>query len=206
MIERLRTRLALPLPGLAAQEKMTGRVLPMPEKVPASARPSAVLFLLFGKEESLRLLLIQRTADGRAHSAQISAPGGRWEPADADLRTTALRETEEEVGIAPKDVDVLGELTPLYIPISNFLVHPFVGYAPALPPLILSAHEVDGTLEVPLGWLFSAKAKVTTEVRPSSAPGLVLNVPAYKLEDGNIIWGATAMMLAELESVMTEEK
>jgi 8-oxo-dGTP pyrophosphatase MutT (NUDIX family) len=204
MIERLRIRLTLPLPGLTAQETMTGRVLPMPEEIPASARPSAVLFLLFGEESDLRVLLIQRTADGRAHSAQISAPGGRWEPADADLRTTALRETEEEVGIAPKDVDVLGKLTPLYIPVSNFLVHPFVGYTSVLPPLNLNTHEVDGTLEISLSRLFSARAKVTTEVRPSSAPGLVLNVPAYKLEDGSIIWGATAMMLAELQAVMKE--
>ncbi len=205
MIEALRARLQLPLPGLAAQERMTGRVLPMPEEIPASARPSAVLFLLFGEEQNLRLLLIQRTADGRAHSAQISAPGGRWEPADADLRTTALRETEEEVGIAPKYVDVLGALTPLYIPVSNFLVHPFVGYVPALPALSLNAHEVQRTLEVALGLLFSPAAKIQTEVRPTSAPGLVLNVPAYALEgDDSIIWGATAMMLAELEAIMAD--
>lgn len=184
---------------------MTGRVLPMPSQIPDSARPSAVLFLLFGEETNPHLLLIQRTADGRAHSGQISAPGGRWEPADADLRTTALRETEEEVGIAPKDVDVLGALTPLYIPVSNFLVHPFVGYACALPPLSPSAHEVHRTLEVPLAALFSPSAKIQTEVRPTSAPGLVLNVPAYKLEgDESIIWGATAMMLAELEAVISE--
>lgn len=185
---------------------MTGRVLPMPEEIPPSARPSAVLFLLFGEEADLRLLLIQRTADGRAHSAQISAPGGRWEPSDADLRTTALRETEEEVGIAPKDVDVLGALTPLYIPVSNFLVHPFVGYAPALPALSPNSHEVQRTLEVPLNALFNPVAKIQTEVRPTSAPGLVLNVPAYALEgDDSIIWGATAMMLAELEAVMSRK-
>ena len=181
---------------------MIGRVRPMPTEIPENARPSAVLFLLFGDEHSPRLLLIQRSADGRAHSGQISAPGGRWEPADADLRTTALRETEEEVGIAPKEVDVLGELTPLYIPISNFLVHPFVGYARALPPLSLSVLEVDRTLEVPLGALFSPSAKIQTEVRPVSAPGMVLQVPAYKLDgDESIIWGATAMMLSELEAV-----
>jgi 8-oxo-dGTP pyrophosphatase MutT (NUDIX family) len=207
MIEQLRARLQQPLPGLSAQERMTGRVLPMPEEVPASARPSAVLFLLFGNEAAPNLLLIQRTADGRAHSGQISAPGGRWEPADADLRTTALRETEEEVGIAPKDVDVLGSLTPLYIPISNFLVHPFVGYAPVLPTLSPSAHEVHRTLEVSLDTLFNPATKIITEVRPISAPGLVLNVPAYRLEDSDsIIWGATAMMLAELEEVMHEAR
>lgn len=207
LIEQLRERLQQPLPGLSAQEKMTGRVLPMPEQVPASARPSAVLFLLFGSEEDLHLLLIQRTADGRAHSGQISAPGGRWEPTDADLRTTALRETEEEVGIPPRDVDVLGALTPLYIPVSNFLVHPFVGYAPSLPPLSPSAHEVHRTLEVSLDALFNPATKILTEVRPASVPGLVLNVPAYKLEDDDsIIWGATAMMLAELEAVMHESR
>ena len=184
---------------------MTGRVLPMPEEIPAGARPSAVLFLLFGEEHALKILLIQRTEDGRAHSAQISAPGGRWEPADADLRTTALRETEEEVGILPRDVDVLGALTPLYIPVSNFLVHPFVGYAASLPLLVPNSFEVQRTLEVPVDALFNASAKITTGVRPTSAPGLVLNVPAYTLEgDESIIWGATAMMLAELEAVLQD--
>ena len=205
MIEQLRARLQQQLPGLAAQEKMIGRVLPMPKEVPESARPSAVLFLLFGDAAAPQLLLIQRTADGRAHSSQIAAPGGRWEPADADLRTTALRETEEEVGIPPKDVDVLGELTPLYIPVSNFLVHPFVGYAPELPPLSPSKFEVERTLEAPLDKLFSASAKIQTEVKPISAPGLVLSVPAYKLDgEDSIIWGATAMMLAELEALWQE--
>jgi len=183
---------------------MTGRVLPMPDRIPASARPSAVLFLLFGEEASPRILLIRRSADGRAHGGQIAAPGGRWEPADADLRTTALRETEEEVGIRPAGVDVLGALTPLYIPVSNFLVHPFVGWMPALPPLVTSEREVAGTLKPALGALFSPDAKIQTTVRPSSAPGLVLDVPAYRLDDDTIIWGATAMMLAELEAVWEE--
>lgn len=201
-VRELRKRLQQPLPGMRAHELMIGRVLPLPNEIPVSARPSAVLFLLFGKETNLHLLLIQRTADGHAHSGQVSAPGGRWEPADADLRTTALRETEEEVGIAPAGVNVLGALTPLYIPVSNFLVHPFVGYMPALPALQPSVLEVARTLEVPLDGLFHPSAKVTTVVRPHSVPGLVMQVPAYKLADGTIIWGATAMMLSELEAVL----
>lgn len=200
-ITQLQERLRQPLPGRAAQELMTGRVLPMPDEIPGDARPSSVLALIFPKEAHLHLLFIRRTQDGRAHGGQISFPGGRKEESDADLTATALREAQEEAGIMSADVTILGALTPMYIPVSNFMVYPFVGYSTKPPDYNLSEHEVAEVLEIPLNYLFNEENKITTTVRPSSAPGMTFTVPAWQLEDETIIWGATAMILSELEVV-----
>jgi len=180
---------------------MTGRVRPMPEVIPDDAKDSAVLQLLFPLNDELHLLLMRRTEDGRAHSGQISFPGGRHEPQDASFMMTALREAEEEVGIVASEVEVLGALTPLYIPVSYFMVHPFVAWSERRPDYLPSKSEVSQIIEAPIAHLFAPENKITTEVRPSSMPGVVFKVPAYNLPDGNFIWGATAMMLAELEAV-----
>jgi 8-oxo-dGTP pyrophosphatase MutT (NUDIX family) len=202
LVEQLRAKLAAPLPGRTAQERMTGRVLPMPEEIPENARDSAVLQLLFPKNGEPHVLFIRRTEDGRAHSGQISFPGGRYEQEDASFMITALREAEEEVGIIASEVEVLGALTPLYIPVSFFMVHPFVAWSGKRPDYLPSREEVSEILEIPLAHLFDDANKITTEVRPSSVPGLILKVPAYSLPDGSFIWGATAMMLSELEEVL----
>lgn len=173
----------------------------MPKEVPQDARPSAVLALFFHHDEELHLLFMHRTEDGRAHGGQISFPGGRQEPFDADLKATALREANEEVGVMSGDVDILGALTPLYIPVSNFQVYPFVGYAAQRPRYNLSRAEVQQVLELRVQDVFDPGRKVVTTVRPSSVPNLVMQVPAYQPAEGTIIWGATAMMLSELEEV-----
>jgi 8-oxo-dGTP pyrophosphatase MutT (NUDIX family) len=203
-IEWLRERLRQPLPGLAAQERMMGRVVTMPLKVPDNARPSAVLCLLFPVNEELYVLLMKRREDKTAHSGQVSFPGGSYESTDADLRATALREAQEEVGIMSSDVDILGALTPLYIPVSNFHVYPFVGYAQKRPEYNLSHSEVSYTIEVPLSALFHTDRKIVTDVISPARPDLIRSVKAYKLDDGNIIWGATAMIISELEVLINE--
>ncbi len=205
-IDAVRRRLAGPLPGRAAQERMTGRLRPKPDVIPEDAKDSAVLQLLFPKDGALHILLMRRTEDGRAHSGQISFPGGCWEPKDASFMITALREAEEEVGIVAGEVEVLGALTPLYIPVSYFMVHPFVAWSEKRPDYLPSKAEVSEILEVPLSWLFNPENKITTEVQPSSMPGVKFTVPAYSLPDGSFIWGATAMMLSELETVLRSGK
>jgi 8-oxo-dGTP pyrophosphatase MutT (NUDIX family) len=201
-IEWLRERLSQPLPGRVAQELMMARAVNMPIKVPDNARPSAVLCLLFPVNDELNMLLMKRREDKTAHSGQVSFPGGSYEQSDADMKATALREAQEEVGIASSEVDILGALTPLYIPVSNFNVYPYVGYARQRPVYNLSHNEVSYTIEVPLNSLLHADRKTVTDVTSPAFPGMIRQVKAYKLKDGTIIWGATAMIISELEAVL----
>lgn len=200
----LRERLAAPLPGFSAQERMIGRVIAAPPQVPATARLSAVMCLIYPAENNWQVLLMRRREDGHAHSGQVSFPGGKHEQEDETLLATALRETNEEVGIDPVHIDVLGPLSPLYIPVSNFHVFPFVGYTHTRPTLSLSAQEVSYIIEVPLRWLTDDNNKITTNVTSPAVPGLIRNVRAYQLADGGIVWGATAMMLSEFEILLKE--
>lgn len=201
IIPQLVQALQQSLPGIAAQQRMAARVVPGPDAVPPHARPSAVLSLLYPHEGELSLLFIRRTEDGHAHSGQISFPGGKQELSDADLRATALREAQEEVGVMSPDVQLLGALTQLYIPVSNFQVFPFVGFAAQRPVYHINKHEVDEIIEVPLSRLFLPEHKVVTHIRPASRPGLILKAPAYIPAENQVIWGATAMILSELEAV-----
>jgi len=181
-----------------------GRVVAMPRIVPDNARPSAVLCLLFPMNDELHILLMKRREDNTAHSGQVSFPGGSYEAADADMRATALREAQEEVGINSSEVDVLGALTTLYIPVSNFNVYPFVGYAHQRPVYNLSHNEVSYTIEVPLDTLLDTASKTVTDVFSPAMPDIIRKVKAYKLSDGTIIWGATAMIISELEVILQD--
>lgn len=205
-VDWLKKRLQEPLPGTEAQLRMMGRVRAMPDKIPDNARASAVLCLLFPIDDVLQVLLIKRTADGRAHSGQVSFPGGRQEPFDTDLRATALREAQEEVGIMSAEVEILGGLTPLYIPVSNFQVYPFIAYSEQQPKYYLSQQEVAHIIEVPVKTLFAPERIIRTDVTSPAVPDFVMNVPAYELEDKTIIWGATAMMLSELQVLLEERQ
>jgi len=200
-ISQIRERLKEPLPGFAAQERMAARVVSMPAKAPDNARPSAVLCLLFPVNDELYMLLMKRREDRTAHSGQVSFPGGSYDTTDADLKATALREANEEIGILSSEVEILGALTPLYIPVSNFNVYPYVGYAKQRPIYNLSHNEVSYTIEVPLDTLFHPNRKTITDVISPAIPDVIRKVKAYKLEDGTIIWGATAMIISELEAI-----
>lgn len=203
-IEWLKERLLQPLPGFEGQERMAARVRPMPSQIPDNARYSAVLCLLFPVEYELNVLLIKRKEDGKAHSGQIGFPGGKQEPEDADMLVTAQREATEEVGILPGDYNVLGALTPLYIPVSNFKVFPYVAFAERRLPYTADQNEVAEILEVPVDKLFHADNKITTDVTSPAMPGKLRNVKAYQVPGEKIIWGATAMILSELETVLED--
>ncbi len=193
-----------PLPGVDAQNIMASRVRPLPAEVPADARESGVLALLFPMQDELYLLLIKRIEDGKAHGGQISFPGGRRDAADDTLQTTALRETFEEVGIPSAEIEVLGQLSPLYIPVSNSNVYPYVGFLPGHPEYSLSVDEVQYVLEVPIRELFNPAIKSVRSITPSAFPDITIKAPVYEWDKEHIIWGATAMMIAELEVVLSE--
>lgn len=177
---------------------------PMPLEIPANAKESGVLALLFPMQEELYLLLIKRIEDGKPHSGQISFPGGRRDKNDDTLQTTALRETFEEVGIPSAEIEVLGALSPLYIPVSNSNVYPYIGFVSAHPEYTLSVGEVQYVLEVPLRELFNPAIKSVRSITPSAFPDITIKAPVYEWDNGHIIWGATAMMIAELEEVLSE--
>ena len=201
LIQILAEQLKAPLPGHSAQLEMTSRPPDYRLAIPEQHRKSATLTLLYSWKSDLWISFMQRTEDGNVHSGQISFPGGKMEPEDPDSTYTALREAEEELGIKPRMVQILGELTPLYIPPSNFLVYPKVGYCAERPSFKLEKNEVARLIEVSLTDLMSPNIRQTVNVRARN--GMTMQVPAF-IPQGNIIWGATAMMLNELLTVIRD--
>lgn len=207
LIDQLRRRLTAPLPGLAAQWKMTSRAFDMDaaqaiyNNLPPNHRTAGVLVLLYQKNDQWHTALMQRPESPYAHSKQISFPGGMHEPTDPDHQTTALREAYEEFGIPPQQVDVLGKLTNLYIPVSNFLVHPYIGYLADVPAFVRDPAEVVEILETPLEWILQPDRRKITAI-PITDKTTLREVPYFDLHD-RIVWGATAMMLSELAEILT---
>ena len=200
-LDRIRTRLkAGDLPGYPAQEVMGHELRQEYTTAPPTARPASVLALIYPIHDVLHLLFIQRTSPpGDRHGGQISFPGGSADPGDKSAAATALREAEEEVGIDPTRVELLGELTPLYIPVSNFLVNPFVGYLLKRPTFILQVSEVARVLELPLAGFFAGGVVARRDKKLYT--GLILkDVPHWQVS-GEAVWGATAMIVGELVAI-----
>lgn len=202
VIEILSDKLKAPLPGPVAQQKMSAIGRKIMASPPSNARVAAVLALFYPKPDDWHLVLIERASRNLRdrHKGQISFPGGRVEPEDQSLSDTALRETEEEVGVKADTVELLGSLTELYIPVSNYNVNPYVGYTEYTPKFIPEVSEVAGILEVPVSTLINPDTVKKTMV--SDENGIRLkNVPYFDV-NGKIVWGATAMMLSELLEVI----
>lgn len=202
-VRELRTRLAQPLPGEEAQNRMTSR----PGRFSTAQflqqrsdyRNSAVLLLAYPGPQGPCTALIVRPEYEGVHSGQLALPGGRHEPGDASLIQTALRETQEEIGIDVQLQQVIGALTPLYIPVSNYLVHPFVAALPARPHFIADPKEVSAVLEVPLSLFVDPSAKARKAI--SAGGGANILAPCYMVQE-RVLWGATAMMFSELEAIL----
>jgi 8-oxo-dGTP pyrophosphatase MutT (NUDIX family) len=204
-IARLSDRLAGPLPGRAAQYKMAS-MRRMEElgnlvEVPDHAVIACVLILLHQQEDTWRTVLIRRTVNPRdRHSGQVSFPGGRFEESDGDLTQVALREAEEEIGVAPNTVGIIGRLTELYIPVSNFVVHPFVGVLQGDPVFRPQPGEVESILMPPLQIFAAESNRKITDLTLGQEGITIKNVPYFDVE-GHIVWGATAMILSELMEI-----
>ncbi len=157
--------------------------------------------LLYPRSDDWYMVFILRKSNNARdrHRGQIGFPGGRYEETDADLSVTARRETEEEVGVYMTDIELLGSLTDLYIPVSNFLVSPFVGKLNYAPTFVPQESEVDEILEVPFRQL--ADPTIVKQTDMTVGEGITLNqVPYFDLQ-GKVLWGATAMMVSELLEV-----
>ena len=189
------------MPGLDAQLKMAHveRRLNLSHlKVPEYARMGAVLILLFEEEGIVKTCFIERTQYDGVHSGQIAFPGGKKEPGEL-LADTALREAEEEIGVKKEDIVILGQLTELYIPPSNFLVHPFVGVITYKPSFFPQAMEVAEILEINIDDLADVRFRGEKKIRLSN--GTTVQTPYFGLH-GKTVWGATAMIISEFLEVV----
>jgi 8-oxo-dGTP pyrophosphatase MutT (NUDIX family) len=207
-ITSLKAALNEPLPGQFAQYGMAPyeRVLKVIAKKLATqpTKESAVLCLFYPKDGEPHFVLILRNTYKGTHSAQVGLPGGKAETWDADFEETALRETEEEVGVDRKLVTIIGALTEVYIPPSGYQVHPFVGYTSEAPLLVPDPTEVSAIIEAPLSTLMDDSIVGRKKIRVSGAK-LKVNYPYFDIM-GNTVWGATAMMLNELKEVIRQGK
>ncbi len=190
------------LGGLEAQFKMAPelRLKYDADKIIAkNPRKAAVLALFYpDNNHQTKLLLTQRASYKGTHSAQISFPGGKTEEADFGLQETALRETFEEVGVEVSSVEIVRELTDVYIPPSNFLATPFIGFMNETPRFKLN-HEVEKTIEISLNDLLD-DSNITSVFLDTSYMKKV-KVPCFKIND-YIVWGATGMMLSEIKELL----
>ena len=197
-IDFLTAQFAQPLPGETAQQLMS----PMGRKpfahylnTAVDYRLGSVLAHIYPINNTPHLLLIKRTDDGKTHGGQIAFPGGKKDDSDFDLEQTALREAFEEVGLKQTELKVIGQLSPLYIPVSKFMVQPFASYSNKIPELVLSVDEVQSTLAINLIEL--SQPEIIKARRIKTFDGIIKDAPCYVIND-ETIWGATAMMLSEL--------
>lgn len=191
----IKKRLSESLPGFEAHRHMAPvSRLDSIRYCPPDARQSSVLVLLV-PDHSKRIFsipLMVRTHDGFVHSGQISFPGGKFEDSDRTYMNTAFREAEEECGIDSSQCRIAGKLSNIFIPPSNFYVHPFVAFYDGKIDYTIVNEEVSQLISVTLNELESLKTSVAMSIQ-----GQLTDVPCF-IKDHHIIWGATAMILNEL--------
>ncbi len=200
-IDDVKRVLRRPLPGLEAQAQMAppyrrDQIAMMLN--PPACRQAGVLVLLYPHDGRLCFPLTKRPESVEFHKGQISLPGGAREGAES-LRQTALRETEEEIGVPASSVELIGTLSFVYVPPSNFSIQPYVGYVPCRPTFCLAAGEVAELIEAPLDALLDP---ATARVEDWEIRGSVWPIPFYQFGPHKV-WGATAMILAEFAAMLT---
>jgi len=162
-------------------------------------KQAAVLMLFYPKNKQTHLALILRNSYNGVHSSQIAFPGGKVEAEDADFSATALRETQEEIGINPNHITMVRAFTQVYIPPSNFMVYPFMGYSTTELVFTLQEEEVAGLVELSLADFLDERIIENKIMKTSYADAF--EVPGFQV-DQHFVWGATAMMLSELKETI----
>jgi len=204
LVGKLRARLSEPLPGSIAYEPFravtsSGSLPKFEHKLPP--KPGSVLILLYpGVNDEATFPLIKRQDYAGLHSGQVSFPGGKAEPGETYVET-ALRETKEEIGIDPTAVEVIGRLSDFFVMPSNFMVVPVLAYASRRPEFFGDAREVRRILECNL---FSIMPDAAVRQKEILAAGQFRLIAPHFEVDGEIVWGATAMMLGELRACLKE--
>ncbi len=205
LFQRINHRLDQTLPGTEAHYRMappgrfkkdrSSHYKPNPK-----TRQGGVLILLYPKEGELHFPLILRPENTGVHSGQMALPGGKLEPSDRDIIHTALRETQEEVGVPVEPFHVLGQLSQVYIPPSNFMVSPTIAALNSKPEFVPEPGEVDKVFEIKVNDLRDQNLQVSKMMRFGN---FQVEVPCFELEN-QIVWGATAMILNEFLAVLEE--
>lgn len=192
------------LPGLDAHHKMLppGRRLKSFDHELSSVKPSSVLLLLFPEGDQIYICLTKRPATMTYHPGQISFPGGKVEKEDLSAEMTALREAREEVGVDPSSIEIIGKLSDLYVEVSKFSIQPFLAWANKKPEFLLNTVEVEDLILFPLSDFIANETIFETELNTVTGPLLVKYYPF----NGEIIWGATAMILSELIEILKSHK
>ena len=200
LINDLRRAFTMPLPGETAHQKMSPNYrhhfgAELPDK--SMLRNSSVMILLYRKGGEWHLPLIKRPSYNGAHSGQICLPGGKWEPCDINPWFSALRETDEETGIH-SGIEKIGELTPLYIPNSNFMVFPQVGLLGDEPKFMPDPYEVESLVDASLSDFVSDENIMSFTFQSGDK---LVQAPYYNIK-GHCVWGATAMIISEFLEVL----
>ena len=203
LTEHLGNRLLEPLPGQQAHQQL--RAIPVGAKIPrfahkAPPKPGSVLILLYPHRDQILFPLIKRPNYAGAHSGQVSFPGGKAEEGE-DAIETALREGNEEIGISKKEITVLGTLSDFFVIPSNFKVTPILAYANQQPALVADPVEVARILHGDLVSILPDHAVRQKEI--TAANIYQMNAPHFEIEN-EVVWGATAMILNELRTIVKE--
>lgn len=202
-IEKLKIRLSERLPGTSAHAQMMPRPMHgsgVVSRLKEYPRQGAVMLLLYEQNGIVYFPLIKRASYKGVHSGQISLPGGKPEKGDAHLIATALRETEEEIGISPQKIQVIGQLSNIYISASHFNVQPMVGVLHHMPRFIPNQREVVDILHMPLSLISDKDYQKEMEM---SFPSYGFISPYYDL-NGEVVWGATAMIISEFSLILSD--
>lgn len=176
--------------------------LHVPNKAMNQSRKAGVLALFYPDEthQTKFILILRKTYEG-IHSAQVGFPGGKLEVEDASIKDAAIRETFEEIGVPKYDIQVLQELSGIYIEPSNFYVHPFIAITPKTPFFKLQEDEVEALIEVSLQHFLDDNLVMTNRVKASY--NIDVEVPTFLLNN-HIVWGATAMILSEIKDLLKQ--
>lgn len=198
----LKQQLVEPLPGNFSHQKLMKHRKPVDQlgTISESARISAVLLLVYPKNGVLHTVFIKRPIYKGVHSGQIAFPGGKLEAFDESISAAAIREANEEISVDPNSIELLGALTPIYIPPSNYLVHPFVAFQGDLPSFVPQPSEVKAIIECPIVNFVGDQSLKACNVLVGEQK---IEVKGFQLEQ-HIIWGATGMILKEFADLLEE--